>query len=132
MGRGEATELSNRIEKEVDQATGFRSHERSHKPSASIRQEEDLKLYLDFIKFILRKPRDTSDEVMKAEAFPEDFKELSTYLRKFIIFAFNYTDPRSQATGEAIQYRDSMLFWAKRMFNERDHVPPLAANCSTR
>lgn len=100
-------------------------YHRPFAPSTQAQQDKHLSMYLQYIRFLLEKPKDTSDEDMEAEAFPEDSETLKSYLRNFISFTFQTAIPRSHVVGQRIsyktlaRYRDSMLFWVERIFRLR-------------
>jgi len=98
-------------------------------------QDYHLNQYCVFVRMTNKLPINASDDITDNEAFPHEHAKLLVQLRRFLIFVFQYTKPRTRRSGyvEHITYstlsgfRNSMLFWVKRIYGERG-IAPLANN----
>lgn len=107
--------------------------------SAQNVQDRDLGLYYQYVRSIHHLPEDVSGEELDLLAFPSPNNEASnpnqilmSQLRHFLGWIIPRLIPRSSSDpvvgySTMVEYRNTMLFWVRRKFLERNETPPPSA-----
>lgn len=125
LGSDELFELMEEYEDLADESVRFRWQSLSTQE----RQNRHLAVYLQWSKVKNRLPEDATEEQVRDSAFPDDHKLFLVLLRIFLMIVFSYGKPRDITASHIdyatlCQYRDSMLFWTPRMYEEKDIAGP--------
>jgi len=122
------------LDGDIDMSIGFRWSSLSTQQ----RQDRHLRLYQDFVRVILKIPKESTDteeaidrarEAIDRACFPDDHETFFKLLKRFLMFAFRNAKSRDPEANlidypSICQYRDSVLFWAPRKYSERGIEAP--------
>lgn len=113
--------------KDVEHAVGIGKGFRHQAESTQERQNRHLELYRRFVCIDKRLPLSVDDQSLDELGFPKNAEDLAKILRRFLISRWMTSNgnvggvgPRPYMKYQSLtQYRDSMLFWSRRIFVER-------------
>lgn len=98
------------------------------------REAFHLRTYQSFIKkCYLKGVGRVKNDVLDAACFPDGFDALYDRMRKFVYFVIKQTKPHSPRLHSNTSYntftwyRNSMMYWVKKRYNERKTAPPPTA-----
>ncbi|KEQ79301.1 hypothetical protein M438DRAFT_339891 [Aureobasidium pullulans EXF-150] len=114
------------LDKTVEELKAYRPYA----PKTQKEQDYHLGLYREFVRIVSKLPAGSTEAEIDAVCFPENHDKLPKQLSMFLVWIFQRAKPRSAASGNYIQYRSlvkyrgSLLYWIKRIYDERDVPPP--------
>ncbi|KAI9800898.1 MAG: hypothetical protein M1833_003035 [Piccolia ochrophora] len=120
-----ALEVQEEEENMVNEAIGFRWEA----PKTMKRHDFHLSLYHQYVKYKLNLAGDLDADALNLHAFPEDHSRLIILVRGFLSVTCRFLRPRSVSQARPrfrtmIQYRESLLWWIKRVYGMRDTAIP--------